>query len=48
MTPESFVSKLNVAVVEENNAIYRALLLNTDPSGASRQLLSSAHAPRSR
>jgi hypothetical protein len=35
MTPESFVSKLNVAVVEENSAIYRAILLNTDPSGAS-------------
>ncbi|GLQ97300.1 hypothetical protein [Dyella mobilis] len=35
MTPESFVSKLNVAVVEENNAVYRALLLNTDSSRAS-------------
>ncbi|MBV8157559.1 MAG: hypothetical protein JO278_07880 [Dyella sp.] len=34
MTPESFVSKLNAAVVEESNATYRALLLNTDPSEA--------------
>jgi hypothetical protein len=35
MTPESFVWKLNAAVVEENNATYRALLLNTDPNEAS-------------
>jgi hypothetical protein len=35
MTPESFVSKLSATVVEENNAIYRALLLDTDPSEAS-------------
>jgi hypothetical protein len=35
MTPESFVWKLNAAVVENNHAIYRTLLLNTDPREAS-------------
>ncbi|RDS81125.1 hypothetical protein DWU98_11295 [Dyella monticola] len=35
MTPEGFISKLHAVVVEENNAIYRNLLLNTDPGEAS-------------
>ncbi|AHX14776.1 hypothetical protein [Dyella jiangningensis] len=34
MTPESFVWKLHATVVEDNHAIYRALLLNTDPKDA--------------
>ncbi|QNK02241.1 hypothetical protein [Dyella telluris] len=29
MTPDEFVASLSVAVVDENNAIYRSLLLNT-------------------
>ena len=35
MTPQDFVSKLNTAVVEENHAIYRNLLMNTEIGQAS-------------
>ncbi|HET6433797.1 hypothetical protein [Dyella sp.] len=35
MTPRDFVAQLNAAVVEENHAIYRDLLLNTDIDRAS-------------
>lgn len=35
MTPQDFVTQLSVAVVDENNAIYRNLLLNTDVCQAS-------------
>jgi hypothetical protein len=35
MTPHDFVTQLSVAVVDENNAIYRNLLLNTDVRQAS-------------
>jgi hypothetical protein len=34
MTPQDFVSKLNEAVVEDNHAIYRNLLLNPDRAWA--------------
>lgn len=47
MTPNDFVSKLDTAVVEENHAIYRNLLLNTDIERASdpywRRVLSVFH-----
>lgn len=47
MTPQDFVSKLNAAVVEENHAIYRDLLLNTDIDRATdpywRRVLSVFH-----
>lgn len=35
MTPNDFVSKLHAAVVEENHAIYRDLLLDTEVERAS-------------